>query len=163
MATYNEQLLRIWEEWEETTGEDANNPNDFIDWAVSMGRLTPRPEDIRKIFRRQLSTALRQAMRVDEEETTYRAKQCVSIIENGDQRTLWFDVDRGGTPQLRQKAARQRRDSIANDVYRAMCDVKHMNFAYPDDKPIQFELDFTEDYEERKALEALEREEKDAG
>lgn len=163
MANNNEQMLRVWEEWEETTGEDANNPNDFIDWAVSKGRLTPRPEDIRKIFRRQLSTALRQAMRVDEEGTTYRAKQCVSIIENGEQRTLWFDVDRGGTPQLRQKAARQRRDSIANDIYRAVCDVEHINFTYPGDKPIQFELDFTEDYEERKALEAIEREEKDVG
>jgi hypothetical protein len=28
-----------------------------------------------------------------------------------------------------------------------------MNFAYPNDKPIQFDMDFTEDYEERKALE----------
>ena len=140
---------------------DANNPNDFIDWAVSNGKLTPRPEDIRKIFRRQLSTALRQAMRVDEQGTTYRAKQCISIVENGDQRSLWFDVDRGGTPQLRHKATRQRRDSVANDIYRAMCDVEHINFAYPDDEPIQFELDFTEDYEERKALEALEREHKD--
>lgn len=162
MANYNEQLLRVWEEWEETTGDEANNPNDFIDWAVDKGRLTPRPEDIRKIFRRQVSTALRQAMRVDEMGTSYRAKQCVSIIEEGVQRTLWFDVDKGGTPRLRQKAARQRRDGIANDIYRAMSDVEHMNYAYPKDEPVQFELDFTEDYEERKALEALEVEEKDA-
>ncbi len=35
-----------------------------------------------------------------------------------------------------------------------------MNFAYPNEEPIQFELDFTEDYEERKALEALEHLEK---
>ena len=163
MANYNEQLLRVWEEWEETTGEDANNPNEFIDWAVANGKLTPRPEDIRKIFRRQVSTALRQAMRIDEQGTTYRAKQCVSIIENGEQRTLWFDVDTGGTPRLRQKAVRQRRDGIANDIYRAMSDVAHMNYAFPNDEPVQFELDFTEDYEERKALEALEKEEKDAG
>ncbi|WP_299620874.1 hypothetical protein [Pelagibius sp.] len=162
MATFNEQILRAWEEWETTTGEDANNPNDFIDWAISNGKLAPRPEDIRKIFRRQLSTALRQAMRIDEEGTTYRAKQCVSIMENGEQRTLWFDVDRGGTPQLRQKAVRQRRDSIANDIYRAMSDVEHMNLVYPEDEPLQFELDFTEDYEERKALEALEKDQKDA-
>ena len=30
-----------------------------------------------------------------------------------------------------------------------------MNFTYPEDEPIQFELDFTEDFEERKALELL--------
>lgn len=163
MANFNEQLLRSWDEWEASTGQDANNPNDFIDWAVANGKLSPRPEDIRKIFRRQLSTALRQAMRVDEQGTTYRAKQCVSLIDEGAQRTLWFDIDKGGTPQLRQKAVRQRRDSIANDIYRAMSDVEHMNFAYAEDDQIQFELDFTEDYEERKALEILGQEEKDAG
>ena len=155
MAHYNEQVLLIWEEYEEATGEEANEPNDFIDWAVANGKLTPRPEDIRKIFRRQVSKALRQAMRTNEAGVTYRAKQCVSLIEEGTQRTLWFDIDKGGTPQLRQRAAVQRRESIANDIYRAMSDVEHMNYAYPDDEPIQFELDFTEDYEERKALEAL--------
>lgn len=163
MANFNEQLLRTWNEWEDLTGQDANNPNDFIDWAVANGKWVPHPEDIRKIFRRQLSTALRQAMRVDDQGTTYRAKQCVSTIEGGAQRTLWFDVDKGGTPQLRQKAARQRRDSIANDIYRAKSDVDHMNFAYPYEEPIQFELDFTEDFEEKKALELLEQKQKDAG
>ncbi len=163
MAKFNEQLLQIWNEWEEATGEDANNPNDFIDWAISNGKLTPRPEDLRRIFRRQVSTALRQALKIDENGTTYRAKQCVSIIENGAQRTLWFDVDKGGTPQLRRKAARQRRDSIANDVYRAMSDVEHMNFQFPQDEPIQFVLDFTEDYNERKALEMMDTDTKDTG
>jgi hypothetical protein len=79
------------------------------------------------------------------------------------ERTLVFDVDKNGTPQLRQKAARQRRDAIANDVYRARSDIDHMNYAYPGDPRIQFEMDFTEDYEERKALERYERETKETG
>lgn len=163
MANYKEQLLRTWNEWEDITGEDANNPDDFIDWAVAHGKLRPRPEDLHKIYRRQLSSVLRQAMKIDEEGTTYRAKQCVTIVEQGAQRTLWFDVDKGGTPQLRQKAAKQRRDSIADDVFRAKSDVDHMNFAYPNDDQIQFELDFTEDFEERKALELLEYHQKKSG
>ena len=163
MANYNEQLMRAWDEWVAEVGTDAQDPNDFIDWAVANGKLTPRPEDLRKIFRRQVTSALRQVMRIDDEGTAYRAKQCVSIFENGAQRTLWFDVDEGGTPQLRQKAANQRREGIANDVFRAKSDVDHMNFAYPLDVQIPFDLDFTEDYQERKALEAIEREEKDAG
>jgi len=68
---------------------------------------------------------------------------------------LWFDVDKGGTPQLLQKAAKRRRDSIANDVFRAKSDVDH--------EQIQFELDFTEDFEERKALELLEYQQKKSG
>lgn len=163
MANHNEQLIRTWNEWEDLTGNEANDPDEFIDWAVANNRLHTRPEDIRKIHRRRLSEALRQVHRVDEEGTTYRAKQCVTIIEEGRQRTLVFDVDKNGTPQLRQKAAKQRRDAISNDVYRAKSDAVHMNFAYPHDEPIQFDLDFTEDYEERKALERFEREIRDAG
>lgn len=45
----------------------------------------------------------------------------------------------------------------------SFCIVVDMNYAFPDDEPVQFPLDFTEDYEERKALEALEKEEKDVG
>jgi hypothetical protein len=163
VANYNEQVIRAWDEWEELTGNDANDPDDFIDWAVANNRLYTPPQDVRKIHRRRVSEALRQVHRVNEEGTTYRAKQCVTVIEEGRQRTFVFDVDKNGTPQLRQKAVRQRRDAIANDVYRAMSDVEHMNFAYPRDEQIQFDLDFTEDYEERKALERYEREIKDAG
>ena len=78
-------------------------------------------------------------------------------------RTLWFDVDAEGTPQLRRKASHQRREGIANDVVRARSDAGHMNFADPTDKPIRFELDFTEDFREREALEDLEREKQEAG
>jgi len=163
VANYNEQLVRLWDEWEDITGNEANDPDDFIDWAIANNRLHTRPEEIRKIHRRRLSEALRQVHRIDDEGTEYRAKQCVTIIEEGRQRTLVFDVDKNGTPQLRQKAAKQRRDAIANDVFRAMSDVIHMNFAYPSDPPIQFELDFTEDYEEKKALERYERELREAG
>lgn len=163
MANYNEQVIRAWDEWEDQTGDEANDPDDFIDWAIANNRLYTPLEDVRKIHRRRVSEALRQVHRVNEEGTTYRAKQCVTIIEEGRQRTLVFDVDKNGTPQLRRKAVRQRRDAIANDVYRAMSDVTHINFAYPHDEPIQFELDFTEDYEERKALERMERDRKKAG
>ncbi len=157
MANYNEQAILAWDEWEDITGNDANDPDDFIDWAIANNRLHTAPEDIRKIHRRRISEALRQVHRVDEEGTIYRGKQCVTIIEEGRQRTLVFDVDKNGTPTLRQKASKQRRDAIANDVYRAKSDVNHMNYAYPHDEPIQFELDFAEDYEERKALEKYER------
>ena len=158
MSKMNEVIAEAWDEWEATTGADANNPNDFVDWAIENRKLAFRPEDVKKIFRRRVTDALRQVIRTDAEGTTYRGKQCVTLFDNGQQMALWFDVDTGGTPSLRRKAVRQRREAIANDVYRAKSDVDHMNYAYPDDEPIQFEMDFTEDYEERKALELLEAE-----
>lgn len=155
MANYNEQVVRAWDEWEATTGAEANNPDDFVAWAVENKKLSPRLQDVTRLLRKQVTTALRQAMRTDESGITYRAKQCVMISEEGAQMRLWFDTDKGGTANLRQKAVRQRREGIANDVYRAMCDVEHMNRIYPDNPQLNFFLDFHDDYAERKAAELL--------
>jgi hypothetical protein len=161
MADRNEQILRAWDEWEATTGAEANNPDDFITWAVENKKLLPHMEDVRRILRKQVSTALRQAMRLDEAGFSYRAKQCVTLLEEGLQLRLWFDTDKGGTTNLRQKAVRQRRDAIANDVYRAVCDVEHMNNAFPDDPQLNFFTDFAEDCAERRAAEHLDDDDHD--
>jgi hypothetical protein len=155
MATYNEQVLRWWTEWEQTPSGEFGNPDDFVDWALENKRLAPRPQDIRKILRKQVTTVLRQALRLDEFGTTYRAKQCVTLFDTGLPTRRWFDTDTGGTSNLRQKAVHQRREAVANDVYRAMCDVEHMNRKFPEDPQLNFVLDFHEDYAERKAAEDL--------
>lgn len=162
MANYNEQVIRAWDEWEAITGAEANNPDDFIAWAMENKKLLPRLQDVTRLLRKQVTTALRQAMRTDENGITYRAKQCVMISEEGAQMRLWFDTDKGGTANLRQKAVRQRREGIVNDVYRAMCDVEHMNQIYPDNPQLNFFLDFHDDYAERKAAE-LQGRAKDSG
>lgn len=161
MATFDEQILRAWDEWEETTGAEANNPDDFIAWAMENKKLSPRLQDIRRIFRKQVTSALRTASRRDPDGFSYRAKQCVTISEEGLQLRLWFDTDKGGTTNLRQKAVRQRRDGIAADVYRAICDVQHMTKAFPDDPQLNFLTDFSEDIAERRAAELLEQDKDD--
>ena len=158
MATFDDQVLRAWDEWEETTGADANNPDDFVIWAMANKKLMPRPQELRRLLRKQVTNVLRQIMRRDENGITYRAKQSVVISEQGVQIPLWFDMDKGGTPNLRQKAIRQRRDGIANDVYRAKCDVDHMRTTFPGEQ-LSFHLDFTDDCAEKRAAEMLQQEE----
>jgi len=153
VANFNEQILEVWDEWERATGAEANSPDDFVAWAMQNRKLLPRMQDIRRILRKQVTTALRQALRKDPRGFSYRAKQCVMISEQGLQYALWFDTDRSGTPNLRQKAVRQRRDGIASDVYRAVCDVEHMNAAFPGDPQLNFLTDFAEDCAERRAQE----------
>jgi hypothetical protein len=161
MATFEEQILNAWNEWEETTGAEANNPDDFIAWAMENKKLAPRLQDIRRIFRKQVTRALRNATRRDPDGYSYRAKQCVMNSEGGMQLRLWFDTDKGGTPTLRQKAVRQRRDGIVADVYRAICDVQHMNKVFTDDPQLNFVLDFNDDVAERRAAEALDQDKED--
>ena len=153
---FNEQVLSAWDEWEEQTGAEANNPDDFVAWAMENKNLAPHLQDIRRLLRKQVTGALRTAIRKDEAGFSYRAKQCVTIIEEGHQIRLWFDTDKGGTPNLRQKATRQRRDAISNDVYRAMCDVEHMNKKFPEDPQLTFFADFSDDFAERRAMELAE-------
>jgi hypothetical protein len=161
MANFDEQILRAWDEWEETTGADANNPDDFIAWAMDNKKLVPRIQDLRRIFRKQVTSALRTAMRKDPDGYSYRAKQCVMNSEGSMQLRLWFDTDKGGTPTLRQKAVRQRRDGIAADVYRAICDVQHMNKTFPDDPQLHFVLSFDDDVAEKRAAELLDQDKDD--
>lgn len=158
---FNGQVMRAWDEWEATTGEDANNPDDFVAWAMEHKRLLPQLQDVRRLLRRQVTSVLRQAMRTDANGITYRAKQCVSIAEEGVQLTLYFDTDHGGTPSLRQKAVRQRRDAVSHHVYRALCDVEHMNSVFPDDPQLSFLLDFAEDCAELRAAELMARDDDD--
>jgi hypothetical protein len=162
MANFDEQLLRAWDDWEGITGAAANDPDDFIVWAVENRRLTPRPQDFRKFLRRQVSRVLRQATRMDEAGFSYRAKQSVLSFEEDEKpHRMWFDTDKGGTPNLRQKAVRQRRDAVASDVYRAVCDMEHMNKVFPEDPQLSFFLDFADDVAERRAADLLNRDNED--
>ena len=153
MSSYDDQVLIAWELWVEETGEAAGNPDDFIVWAVSNNMLAPTPLDMHKIFRRRVSTALRKAVRVNNKGIAYRAKQCAVMYENGQQIPMWFDTDTGGTPSLRKKATHQRREGIANDVYRALCDVEHMKKRHSEN--IQFVLNFEDDCADRRAADLM--------
>ncbi len=159
MANFNEQILSAWNQWELETGAEAGNPDDFVYWAYSNKKLTPRPQDLTKLMRKSVTSALRQALRFDENGISYRAKQCVVLSQSGIQTSFWFDTDTGGTPNLRQKSVRQRREAIANDIYRAKNDAEHMNIVHKEN--IQFILDFNDDYEERKASDIRDNDEKD--
>ncbi|MGY4364870.1 hypothetical protein ACVW1A_000935 [Bradyrhizobium sp. LB1.3] len=161
-SNFDQQLFDAWNEYEAFTGEPANNPDDFLVWALETKKLAPGPQDIRKIFRRAIGRVLRQATRMDDAGFSYRAKQSLILMdESGRQYRMVFDTDSGGTPNLRQKATRQRRDAVASDVYRAVCDVEHMNKTFPDEPQLNFWLDFAEDVAERRAADLLNRDKDD--
>ena len=151
MSKYNELVLRAWDDWEQETGAESGSPDDFIAWASRNGRLAPQPRDVNKILRRQVTTALRQAVRVDDNGITYRAKQSVTLFDDGAVMRRFFDTDTGGTTTLRQKSVKQRREAVANHVYRAVCDVDHMNSVFPSDPQLSFFADFHDDVAEKRA------------
>lgn len=167
MSNYNEQVLHLWDEWIGETGQTYGDPNEFIDWAHSKGKLDLYPDDLRKLkrklMRQQVTHALRQAKRYDSEGGfTYRAKQSVTLYENGLATKHYFDTDTGGTQLLREKSVKQRRDAIAHDVYRGICDVERMNKVFHDEPQLNFLTDFTEDAAELRIAETSGEDEESA-
>lgn len=161
MANYNDQVEQLWDEWIAETGQDSGDPADFTDWAYASGKLLPRPQDIKAILRKQVTQALRQAKRYDEEGGfTYRAKQSVTLFEEDQPIKHYFDTDTGGTPQLRLKSVHQRREAIAHDVYRAVCDTERMRKVH---KQLELNLfpDFTDDVAELRAADTSSRDDDD--
>lgn len=154
MANYNDQVLDLWDEWISDTNQSYGDPGDFVDWASAAGRLALRPQDLKKILRKQVTQALRQAKRFDEEGGfTYRAKQSVTLFENGLPTKHFFDTDTGGTQSLRERSVQQRREAIAHDVYRGVCDVERMNKVFHDEPQLNFLTDFTDDAAELRVAE----------
>lgn len=91
----------------------------------------------------------------------YRAKQSLTLFDKeGIPVKHYFDTDSGGSPRLRQRATRQRREAVAHDIYRAVCDVEHMNRTFPEDPQLNFFLDFTDDVAEMRAAD-LENDDRD--
>jgi hypothetical protein len=161
MASYNEQIQRLWERYEAETGQSAIDPDAFLQWAIDNRLWLPRPKDVRRQMRSDLSDALRQAMRTDDGGITYRAKQYIRSSEDGEQMELWFDTDKA-TRTLMHKAVQQRRQGIVQVAHRTKCDVDHYNTTHPTETPIPLELDFTDDVAEIETAERMEREKKAA-
>lgn len=159
MADYNDQVERLWDEWIAETDQASGDPADFVEWAMAGHRLGVRPQDVKKLLRKQVTQALRQRRRYDEEGGfTYRAKQSVTLFQGEVAIKHYFDTDTGGTQTLRQKSTKQRREAVAHDVYRGVCDVERMNKMFPEEPELNFFADFTDDVAELRAVEILQGE-----
>lgn len=164
--SFDDQVLNLWDQWIAEIGRTHGDPDDFVEWANSQGKLQLYPEDIRKLtkklMRQQVTKALRHAKRYDDEGGfTYRAKQSVTLYENGLATKHFFDTDTGGTQTLRQKSVKERREAIAHGVYRGVCDVERMNKIFHDEPLLNFPTDFTEDAAELRIAEISGQDEED--
>lgn len=162
MADWNEQVNRLWDEWISGTGQESGDPGDFVDWAYDNRRLMPRPQDVKRVLRDQVTQELRKNKKYDAEGGFYyRDKQSVTLFDGPAPIKHYFDTDAGGTVTLRQKATRQRRDAIANHVYRAVCDVDHMNLVFTEDPKLNFDQNFSDDVAEKRAVDIADRDNDD--
>ena len=152
MATYNEQLQKIWRKY-----EDAGNPvpataRDVAKWAIRQRLWEPKPSDVESRCAEELARAAREEYRTDRWGRRYRARHSVRVKQLGVQLSLWADIDTAPRNHM-QKAFAQRRKQIVGDCHQLKVDTDHYNDIHTNETPIQMVFDFTEDLAEIEALE----------
>jgi hypothetical protein len=152
MATYNEQLQRIWHQYEAENGQLPSTTREAVIWGISKGMIAAPKVDPLDILSEDMSTALRAETRVDQYGRKYRVNHAVRITKAGVQYTFWADLDHAPRPHM-EKAFSQRRKQIVSDCFQLKTDVDVYNDLHRDQPPIQLVLDFTDDVTELQTIE----------
>lgn len=150
MAKHSEQMQAIFERYLATVSPNPVSLDEVAAWAIDEGLFRPAPRDVAKLCRDALADSLRQEKRVDAKGRKYRAKHSVRTWIEGQQLSLWADIDTAPREFL-EKSFGQRRQSIVGDCFQIKQDIDHFNDEHPGEKPIQIILDFTDDVAEMEA------------
>lgn len=148
------ELQAIWKRYESEHGYEPTGTRPVVDWAVDNGLLELPQVDARDVLASQMSRALREETAVDAYGREYRVNHAVKITKNGVQQTFWAILGYADRTHM-EMTFTQRREQVVGDCLKLRIDVDVYNDLNPGNPPIQLELNFVEDVEERLALAAL--------
>ena len=149
MATYNEQLQRIWHAYKAKLGHEPVTAREAIQWGVLHGMIVVPDADPLARLAEDMSAALREEYATDAEGRRYRVNHAVRVTKGGVQYTFWAMMHDAPREHM-QKAFIQRRGQIVGDCLQLATDVEAYNAMKADQPPIQMVLDFRDDVEERR-------------
>lgn len=149
MSTRNHRLQRIIRLYRERTGSDSVDMHDVAKFAAENGYPLPKPKSSLDRLAEQFSAAAREEVRRDAQTgRPYRANLAIVEWKNGQQMTLWHDID-VAPRRIAQRALVQRREQMVGDAVQLTLDVDHWNRVHPTEEPIVMPLDFTDDVQWR--------------
>lgn len=152
--TYNEQLQKVVNEYQQAGQPWPATTRQIAAWGVQQKSLVAHPNTIIKQFAEDIARAMRDEYFVDAQGRNVRAKHAARFVEDGEQLSLWADI-RTAEPQHMEIAFQQRRQQIVGDCRQLKTDVDSYNQNASPPRPIQMVFDFTEDLEEAEAMTAL--------
>ena len=156
MATYAEQLQKIWSKYEAAGNSMPATAREVARWAIRNKLWAPRPSDVESQCAEELARAAREEYRTDINGRRYRAKHSVRVDKNGTQLSFWADIDSAPRSHM-ERAFAQRRRQVVGDCWQLKVDIDHYNGVHPKESPIQMVFDFTDDLNELLALEGLDK------
>ena len=149
MASYKEQLQRIWHQYEKEHGSLPNTTRDAVQWGVSRGMIeVPEVDPLAKLVD-DMSTALREEYAADSAGRRYRVNHAVKLTRSGIQYTFWAIMSEAPRSHM-QKAFIQRRQQVVDDCVQLDTDVEAYNAMKSDQPPIPMLFDFRDDVMERR-------------
>ena len=117
--SFNEEMVRIAEEWADQEGASAIDAEAAADYALKHKRYQRQPPTLRELCIRDMRRALQQAKHTDAQGNLVRSKHALRIIGEQMELPLVIYVDpRTAKPDLMYKAFEQNLGAIKNDVKR---------------------------------------------
>jgi hypothetical protein len=151
MATYNEQLQKIWREYAEVNGYIPSSAREAVRWGAERGMIAVPDVDPFDILAEDMAKALREEYGTDANGRRYRKNHAVRVTKGGVQYTMWAIM--GNAPRAHMhKAFIQRREQIVSDCVQLATDVVVYNDMNKFEEPIQIPFNFEYDVEERMLL-----------
>ena len=148
MASYNEQLQRVWHAFEDHNGHMPATAREAVEWGVTRGMIVLPEVDPFDKLAGDMSKALREEYATDASGRRFRVNHAVRLTKGGVQYTMWA-IMRDAPRAHMQKAFIQRRGQIVDDCVQLATDVAAYNDMKPDQEPIQMVFDFRDDVAER--------------
>jgi hypothetical protein len=148
MATYNEQLQKIWRLFEESHGYMPASAREAVQWGVEQKLIEVPDYDPFDKLAEDMARALREEYSTDAHGRRYRRNHAVRVTKGGVQYTMWAIM--GNAPRAHMhKAFIQRREQIVSDCVQLATDVTVYNDQNKDEEPIQIPFNFEDDVNER--------------
>lgn len=148
MATYKEQLQRVWHMYEEEHGSIPATAREAVQWGIAKGLITAPPVDPLAKLAEDMAGALREEYGTDVHGRRYRLNHAVRVTKAGVQYTFWA-IMKDAPREHMQKAFIQRRGQIVDDCVQLATDVAVYNDMKSDQPAIPMLFDFRDDVEER--------------
>jgi hypothetical protein len=147
----DEQLQRIWKEYQQAHGHVPAGTKPAIEWAVDAGLIDLPDVDPYTVLASRMARALRMETATNDKGLHYRVNQAVRVTKNNTQYSLWAIGDFAPAAHSIMSLA-QRRNGIVDDNIRLSIDSDVHNDKHPlPEEQYHPCFDYTDDVAEGRA------------
>jgi hypothetical protein len=145
MSTKVQEKLKVIRRYKFENGTTEADMREVAKYAVAMGWPLPRPQDPIDILAKTFSEAAREEIRHDKKtKRPYRANLAITFRNGDKQSTLWIDTDEAPRHRM-EKALNRYREQMVGEAVMGTNTADHWNSVNPDQLPLKFITDLTDD------------------